>query len=81
MIWIILVGRLDAKTMVMYDNILANHPDGLASVIFERLVTQSNGVWSLEKRYERKSITLKCSAADPAQESGTKLEVTCYSGL
>ena len=43
MIWIILVGRLDAKTMVMYDNFLANHPDGLASVIFERLVNQCNG--------------------------------------
>ena len=42
MIWIILVGALDPKTMVMYDNILANHPDGLASVIVERLVTQCN---------------------------------------
>ena len=59
MIWIILVGRLDAKTMVMYDNILANHPDGLASVIFERLVTQCYGEKSRKKRCERKSITLK----------------------
>ena len=75
------MGQFDAKTMVMYDNILANHPDGLASVIFERLVTQCNGEESRKKRCERKSITLKCSAADPAQESGTKLEVTCYSGL
>ena len=49
MIWIILMGRLDAKTMVMYDNILANHPDGLASVIFERLVTQCNGEESQKK--------------------------------
>ena len=50
MIWIILVGTLDPKTMVMYDNIIANHPDGLASVIFERLVTQCNG--ESEKIYE-----------------------------
>ena len=79
MIWIILVGTLDPKTMMMYDNIIANHPDGLASVIFERLVTQCNG--ESEKIYEMKSLTLKCSAVDPAQESGTKLEVTCYAGL
>ena len=49
MIWIIFVGQFDAKTMVMYDNILANHPDGLASVIFERLVTQCNGEESGKK--------------------------------
>ena len=49
MIWIILVGTLDPKTMVMYDNIIANHPDGLASVIFERLVTQCNGEESGKK--------------------------------
>ena len=50
MIWIILLGTFDPKTMVMYDNIIANHPDGLASVIFERLVTQCNG--ESEKIYE-----------------------------
>ena len=50
MIWIILVGTLDPKTMMMYDNIIANHPDGLASVIFERLVTQCN--CESEKIYE-----------------------------